>query len=191
MKKIAFCSLFLLNTFIVVAQHNGLGIRIGEPMAITFKRYLPSNRALEFMIGTAPNVFASTYYEKQFNRLYDDLEYKDHETRSVFYTAARYLFQFQVPTEGIEGKLDWYVGFGGVIKTARVEYFYRDFDINGRDIFSTKKRDFDVGPEAIGGLEFTLQNIPLVVFGEMSFFFEVSNRASMRVFPGIGARYSF
>jgi hypothetical protein len=190
MKRFFFWCLFALP-FTVNAQHNSIGIRIGEPFALTYKRYLPENKALEFMIGTAPNFFSNTYYKKSFRLKYDDLSYVDHQTSDVFYTAGRYVFHFQVPTEGIEGKLDWYVGFGAIFKTAHVEYEYKDFDISGRETFVFSKTDFDFGPEGVAGLEFTMQNAPIVILAEMSCFFEVSNRAAFRVLPGLGLRYTF
>ena len=121
MKRSLFLFLFILGSVVAFGQHNSIGIRVGEPFALTYKRYLPNNKALEFMVGTAPNFFSNTYYKKSFRLKYDDLSYEDHQTSNVFYTAGRYLFHFQVPTEGIEGKLDWYVGFGAIFKTAHVE----------------------------------------------------------------------
>jgi hypothetical protein len=191
MKRITLFCIFTFSSLLAISQHNGIGIRLGEPMAVTFKRYLPENKALEFMLGTAPNSFADTYYKKSFKRKYDDLSYVDHRVSGVLYVQGRYQFHYQIPTEGLEGKLDWYWGLGATFKTAKVEYVYKDLAISSKEIYYFHKTDIDLGPEVMAGLEFTLQNIPLAVFGEMSTFFELTNRPAMRVLGGIGARFNF
>ena len=190
MKKFSLCCILLLSLSfsLAVAQRNGIGIRLGEPSAITYKRYLADNKALEFLIGTAPNSLGDTYYRTSLIKKYDDYTYVDHEVSEVFYLQGRYQFNHQIPTEGLAGKLDWYWGIGAAFKTAKLEYVFKD-EFQDLDILS--RSDLDVGPEIMGGFEFTLQNTPLAVFAEMSTFIELADRTTIRVLGGFGARYNF
>jgi hypothetical protein len=191
MKRFTLCCICILGSFAAWSQHNSLGIRLGDPTGITFKRYLPANKAVEFLIGTAPRGFSETYYKKTFRKKYDDLHYIDHRASDIFCFGGRYLFHHQIPTEGLEGKVDWYWGAGASFRTAKVEYIYEDLLISANETFYKSRTDIDFGPEVMGGVELTLQNIPLSIFGEMSMMFEIVDRITIRVPGGIGVRYNF
>jgi hypothetical protein len=146
---------------------------------------------MEFTLGTAPNSFSHRYYERSFINKYEDLNYVDHKVKDVLYIQGRFQFHKQIPTEGLSGKIDWYWGVGATFKTAKVEYIYEDLLISSAEVYSFKKTDLDLGPEAMAGVELTFQNTPITLFGEMSSFFELTNRPAMRLLLGVGARFHF
>jgi hypothetical protein len=169
-----------------------IGLRAGSPLSITYKRYLGNDRAVEFMIGSAPTKWYKVYYKNSFDAYskYDDLEYVSHTVRSSVYLQARYLFHYHIEEE-IDGILQWYWGLGAMFKGATIHYRFREFD--DPLLFSDTKNDIDLGLEAPIGLEYTFEDVPITLFGELSLFFELADRpATIRgPFIGLGARYNF
>jgi hypothetical protein len=191
MKKLI-CSVFLLSCFLTTfSQDRGIGLRVGAPMGITFKKYLPQNRAIELGLGTLTAGWYDQYYENSFGayKKYDKYHYLSHHVNSTVYLQARYLFHYDIYIEGMMGELDWYWGAGGMLKFANVDFRYRN---ENEEIVSTTRTDIDFGPEGILGMEYTFEDIPLAIFGEFSLMIEFADRPlAFRGFSGVGARYIF
>ena len=51
--------------------------------------------------------------------------------------------------------------------------------------------DIDIGPEGMIGMEYTFEDVPITVFGEVSLMLELVDRVTLRPFTGVGARYRF
>jgi hypothetical protein len=196
MKKIGLSIIIIIASFASIfaqKKDNGIGIRLGEPMGVSYKRYLPDNRAIEVILGSAARGWSSSYYRNSFEHYskYDAYDYRSHKVKSLVYLQARYLFQNNILIEGMPGKLDWYWGFGGLLKSAQVEYHYRN-KIAPFTNYVDKKNDIDLGGEAILGMEYAFDNIPMSIFAEISLMVEFVDRpVAFRSFTGIGARYNF
>jgi hypothetical protein len=185
--------LFLATTVSALAQKQSIGLRIGNPLGLTYKRYLPNDRAFEFGIGTAPGGWNKNYYENSFSDFdrYDDFRYRSHAVNSTVYLQGRYLFQYDIPIEGMVGKLGWYWGAGAMLKFATVKYTYQENDAPGPNATDTRT-DIDFGPEGIAGMEYTFDDIPLTVFGDVSLLLEFADRPfTFRAFAAAGARFNF
>jgi hypothetical protein len=172
---------------------NGIGLRIGEPMGITYKKYLPGHRAWEFGLGTASKSWGKNYYENSFDHYsdYDDYDYRSHNVKSVLYLQGRYLLHYPIPIEGLIGKLDWYWGIGAVLKSASIEYRFQE-EVAPFDDQRDTRTDIDFGPEGIAGMEYTFEDVPITIFGEISLLLEFVNRpVALRAFGGTGVRYNF
>ena len=190
MKKLAAVCVLLVVAFASSAQDRSIGIRLGAPMGITYKKYLPRNKAVEFGVGTLTNGWYDTYYEKSFYDFdrFEGYVYESHRVKSALYLQGRYLWQNDIPIEGMMGELDWYWGLGGVAKVGSVEYRYRNNGVPGRYV----RTDFDFGPEGILGMEYTFEDVPLTIFGEFSLMIELADRPGiLRGLSGAGVRYNF
>jgi hypothetical protein len=75
------------------------------------------------------------------------------------------------------------------MKIATVRYRY--YDVNSGATKTDTFTDIDLGPEGMGGMEYTFEGIPLSVFAELSMMIEVVDRVSLRPLSGAGARYRF
>ena len=183
--------LLLATTITAFGQRQGIGLRIGNPLGLTYKKYLPNERAFEFGFGTAPGGWNKNYYENSFHDRYEGYRYRSHDVTSTVYFQGRYLFQYDIPVEGMVGKLGWYWGAGALLKFATVKYTYQENDAPGPN--STNKRtDIDFGPEGIGGMEYTFDDIPLTLFGEVSVLLEFADRPlTFRAFAAAGVRFNF
>lgn len=192
MKRIVLFIL-ILGSFSTFSQQQGIGLRLGDPIGATYKKYLNKTNAVEFGIGSAPPHWHNSYYLNSFDEYdeYDSYRYQNHTVQSTLYLQARYLFQYRLPVENLIGKLDWYWGVGGLLKVAKVKYSYRENDSpfnTGTDI----KNDLDIGPEGILGMEYTFQDTPLTVFGEGSMMLEFLDKPiTVRGFGGMGVRFNF
>jgi hypothetical protein len=190
MKKLIGIFILLGITFGSYAQDRGIGIRLGAPMGITYKKYLPRNKAVEFGLGTLTNGWYNHYYENSFNDFdrFEGYDYVSHRVRSAVYLQGRYLLQNDIHIEGMMGKLEWYWGIGGVAKFGNVEYNYRFNGVPGKEV----RTDFDFGPEGILGMEYAFEDVPLTIFGEFSLMVEILDRPGIfRGLSGVGVRYNF
>ncbi|MEJ2003411.1 MAG: hypothetical protein P8X57_00255, partial [Cyclobacteriaceae bacterium] len=167
----------------------GIGIRIGDPFGFSYKAYLQQRRAVEFVVGTVSRNNHSSYYRDTFRDLdkYEDNLYSSHDVKFTLALMGRYLFHESFPAN-VEGRLDWYYGGGVQLRVSTLEYQYFDTQNN---IYRDNHTNFDLGPEAIVGMEYELEDIPLVAFGEVSLLMELVDRPfNFRVFGAFGLRYA-
>jgi hypothetical protein len=194
MIRISFIALVLLACCTVSnAQKHAIGLRLGDPMGITYKNYLTKTRSVEFILGSASKNWHWDYYQNSFEDYsqFSNDRYISHQVLSTLYLQGRYLLNYDIQIDGMVGKLDWYWGLGALVKAAHVRYTFQDFSGNV-PVESGTKYDIDFGPEGIIGLEYKFQNIPLSVFGEASLLIELADRpGAIRVFGAVGARYNF
>ncbi|HEX5171599.1 MAG TPA: hypothetical protein VFW11_20615 [Cyclobacteriaceae bacterium] len=193
MSKIVLTIVAIGLSSVAFAQRQAFGLRLGDPIAATYKRYIQSNKAVEFMLGTASPNWRRDYYRKSFYEYdkYEGFTYQSHKLNNPLYLQGRYLFQNHIPVEDMEGRLEWYCGAGAMLKLAKIEYRYK----NGPPDNSTNtdvKNTIDFGPEGIVGIEYTFEDVPLNVFGELSVLVELADRPfALQVFGGVGARFIF
>ena len=182
--------LFFAGNLNAQQYNQGIGLRIGDPYGVTYKAYLRQRQAVEFVLGTVSRNNHSSYYRDSFKKLnkYDDFLYSSHDVNFSMVLMARYLFHESFPAH-VEGRLDWYYGAGAQLRISTLEYQYFDQQNN---IFRDDHTNIDIGPEAIVGMEYELQDIPMVAFGEVSLLMELADRPfNFRVFGAFGIRYAF
>jgi hypothetical protein len=197
MKHLLTCfTIVLFASIISFAQNRAttnraIGIRLGDPMGITYKKYLTADRAIEFGLGSVSPGWHQLYYENAFEKIkkYDQYTYRSHTVLSTVYLQARYLINNNILIQGMEGKLNWYYGGGMILKVAKVKYYFDD--LQPPFARSDTHSDIDFGPEGILGMEYTFQNIPMNVFVDFSLMLELADRLAVRNFSGLGARYKF
>jgi hypothetical protein len=177
-----------------IAQHRpfeSVGLRLGDPVGISYKKYLPGSHAFEAILGSSNRNWHHAYYQNSFDQYgpFNRYTYVSHSIESVIYLQARYLLQYDIPVDGMIGKLDWYWGVGGVLKFAKIRYRYLNPDASPERQGSIKN-DIDLGPEGILGMEYHFEDVPLSVFGEASFAAEIVDRpGAFMGFGALGIRY--
>ncbi len=191
MKKIILSVLFFAFMICVSAQDRAIGLRFGAPMGITYKKYMRNHKAIELGVGTITQGWYGPYYENSFSKFnkYNNGRYQSHDVSGSVFFQGRYLVDYDIPIEGLIGKLNWYWGVGGLLKFANVQYRYVDeFEVTRSDI----RTDVDLGPEGMIGMEYMFEDVPITIFGEFSLFLEIADRPGMfKGFTGVGARYHF
>lgn len=190
MKRIVLLLLPVLICTTAWSQNHSLGLRLGDPIGLTYKRQVGNNRAVEFILGTASPEWRKDYHRKSFYEYskYDGFNYVSHRLDNPVYLQARYLLHYDIPVENMEGRLQWYWGAGGMLKFGKIEYRYRDSPPDN-GVRTDVRNTVDFGPEGIGGVEYTFEDTPLNVFGEVSLLIEVADRPlTVQAFGAVGAR---
>lgn len=191
MRKLIFLSVFIVTPAMVWAQKQSLGLRLGDPIGLTYKKYTGDNRAIEFILGTSPTTWRREYYVNSFYDYskYDGFVYRSHKLNNPIYLQARYLLHYDIPVEGMEGRLQWYWGVGGMLKSAKIEYRYHEGPPDNSPRTDVRNT-LDFGPDGIGGVEYTFEDVPLNVFGEISLLLEIADRPlTPQIFGAVGARF--
>lgn len=194
MKKLILI-LLLSIPFIGYSQEHHVGIRIGEPLAITYKTYLDEQFSLEAMIGRA-GANSGQYYRKVFenNRPNPGAFYGSHSASGGLSLNLRGAYNENISSEFdiVQGELFAYGGAGLQVRSAKINYVYYN-DMGTTPLPQYEKRtNIDFGAEGFIGSEYFFEDLPMSVFAEVGLFLEILDRPGhVRLQGGIGARYLF
>ncbi|MEB2781627.1 hypothetical protein U3A58_14615 [Algoriphagus sp. C2-6-M1] len=192
--KYRLITLLVLLPFISFAQERGIGIRLGEPLSITYKDFLSEYISIEGMIGVA-GINGASYYQKDFesNLPESNAFYISHSAKKGISFNVRSAYHEDITDIfGItEGYLLAYAGAGIQLRTTKVTYTYRNGQ-NASFLQNDSRTNVDFGPEAFIGAEYYFDDVPISVFGEAGFFLELIDRIGhIKGQGGIGVRYIF
>jgi hypothetical protein len=195
MKPLVFFIL-LMGPLAALAQQHHLGIRAGEPFAITYKTFLDDRFSAEAMVGRGgPN--STQYYRRAFenSRPVSSAIYTGQSTSDALSLHARLAYNEDISSEFniTEGQLFGYAGVGAMLRSVRVNYVYHTPSPTTEGQFRNDHRtNIDFGPEAFIGSEYYFEDFPVSVFAEVGMFLEVVDRPGhIKLLGGIGARYLF
>ena len=177
------------------AQERGAGVRLGEPFSLTYKDFIEDYLSFEVMLGSG-GVNSSEYYRKSFenNPPSSNSIYVSHSaSRGISLNFRLALHEDITDMFEIEqGYLLGYAGAGLQLRSTNLNYAYDTFGNNGSTQRLLEERsNFDLGPEAFGGVEYYFDDTPISVFAEIGLFIELVDRVNMRGQGGIGIRYLF
>ena len=198
MKKVLLLSLFLCAGLSGFSQQ-GIGVRLGDPSGITYKKY-SGDKALEFSIGRTYFI-GKGYYNHQFYEWYatETFSYKDYvwvESKISLPIGmnVHYLIHedwFAVEFDGLQ----WYYGFGVQFRTQSYSHKYRykvDGDPRWYYTETDKLTDIDLGADGVIGAEYEFRKHPFRVYTDLTLFMGVIDSPFNFDLPwGIGGRYMF
>jgi hypothetical protein len=193
---------FLTITILLPAQQkkNQIGLRIGDPIGITFKTFRNEKTAFEFILATGGENWNGRYHEESFIHEYykdvPDVEYQSSSQKNVLYFKARYLSHSQIMWGEIPGTWEWFWGVGFVGKTAELEYQYNQYAVVDDKYYTFKLesevRDYVFGPEGVVGVQYSFKDLPVTAGYEISLLTEFYDRVAVfRGFTALTFRYSF
>ncbi|HLW20549.1 MAG TPA: hypothetical protein VKX33_09505 [Cyclobacteriaceae bacterium] len=195
MKKVIL--IFLMSfPMLAIAQEHHLGIRIGEPLSITYKTYIDEQFSLEAMIGRG-GANSGQYYRRTFdnNRPTPGAIYSSHSAAGGLSLNLRGAYNEDVSSEFnvSEGALFAYGGAGLQFRSVGVDYFYiGEYPTTAMVPLHEKRTNVDFGAEGFIGSEYFFEDLPMSVFAEVGLFLEIIDRPGhIRLQGGIGARYLF
>lgn len=198
---IAFALIISNSTF---SQDWGVGIRLGDPSGLTFKKYTKGS-AIEISFGQTHvfnnsnnfynNYFNDWYFENNF--IYTDFNFIGYKTSSPLGMQLHYIIQkglSKVAGENTNG-LEWYFGGGLQVRTQSYTYDYQYKIAENKDWFyatSNKLRNIDIGIDGVIGLEYTFKEVPVSLFLDATLFMEIADTPfKFWGQGGLGARYRF
>ena len=179
---------------------HGIGIKLGDPFAVTYKFYLSEHFGIALDFGKAASGLYNRYYREKFDEYVDvdtaqegRVSYLTHRANTDWVGELKFLWHFDV--KGITPGLKVYFGIGPEIKSTQLTYQYiyssnNNDNINELGEFDRKRSTF--GPQLSLGIEYSYFQIPISAFMEVELFNDVSLDPGWRRFEGgAGLRYLF
>ena len=192
-----YCILFLFLSLplLSLAQERGAGIRLGEPLSLTYKDFIEDYLSYEIMLGGA-GVNGSDYYRKDFenNPPSSNAFYQGYSaSRGVSINFRMALHEDITDVFDItQGYLLGYGGAGIQVRTTNVDYSYIQSNPGSPETLMQEERtNFDFGPEVFAGAEYYFDETPISVFVEVGMFLELIDRINLKGQGGVGVRYLF
>lgn len=169
------------------SKNIGLGLRVGDPAGITFKKY-SGNTAWEINLGAS---YRWGYrYDDRFY-YYDRFKdkhayyYRGYDARPSTALQVHWLKHHDLSNDGA---LQFYFGVGPQARFTNVYYRYRYDDREYYERFT----DVDLGIDGVIGLEYTIPGAPLSIFLDGNIFVEVFDAPGwIYGQSGLGVRYNF
>lgn len=158
-----------------------LGIKLGDPTAISFRKYLSGKSMIELNIGTSPIRYN---YANRFDTYYKDRDfyYDNYQNRRNLVLQARYLLNTPLNVKGMSGLSVFYgAGVQARFTTLSYNYRYREFWGAGKGDYvwrtSTDTRTYtDVGFDAVLGMDWRLPDTPISLFVDCNMYFELFHK---------------
>lgn len=192
-KMAVICPIFQLSEF----PYQGIGIKLGDPFAVTYKFYASEKWAVGIDGGVAAWGLYNDLWVERFTQNPDNegLTYVSNEIDSHITVAAKVARYSNI--RGIKG-LSVYYGLGFQTQFVTVTYDVT-FEEPTQPGFPPVSRIGQVtesyqpyGPEIDLGLEYAYFDLPLTTFLEFDMFFNLEQEQPWKRFQGgIGIRYVF
>lgn len=192
----------------------GIGIRIGDPLGLTVKKYFNDKVAIEFNLGKT--FFWGSGYDPYYRYYYD----KHHPVYQPYYVNGRpYYNGRQVPPgayyrDGFYYYDPWgvsmqlhllghksiasatglqiYYGAGPQLRIINYKYAYWYNAPGGPYYYEDRYRQVAFGLDGIFGAEYTFKDVPVSVFADINLYAEiVPIPLYLGIQGGIGARFNF
>jgi hypothetical protein len=176
--------------------YQGLGFKLGDPFAVTYKFYPDERFSFGIDFGKASSGLYNRYFREKFDQyalngndtLSDNaaLSYSFHRLKRDFVFEAKLLYH--IKRDKISPGLQMYFGGGWEWKNANIqyEYFYNS------ELRILNKKRFTMGPQLVAGIEYAYFQLPLSAFMEVEFFTDVQADPGWTRFEGgVGLRYIF
>lgn len=194
------CAVFETSKF----PYHGIGVKVGDPFAITYKFYPNKKFSFALDFGKSASRLYNRYFRQQFNtyaatdtfsNVEASLQYLTHKVKSDF--VGEFKLMYHVDARKISPGLQAYIGAGWQWKTTHLQFDYLYNDGNPDplepDPFGRFDRQrFTMGPQFLAGIEYAYFQIPISAFMEVEYFTDVIVDPGWRRFEGgIGLRYIF
>jgi len=192
-KKMAIiCPIFHLSEF----PYQGIGVKFGDPLAISYKFYATEHLAFGIDVGKAASALYSNLLREEFNGIPNTdstvLIYEAHDILNHIVFSGRVFYYIEGP-KALKG-LDAYIGAGWQVQFIDLEYAYLEVDRDPPNLARTRppiKASYQpMGPDVTLGIEYAYFSLPVSAFLEGTYFFDL--QLGWRRFQGgIGLRYVF
>ena len=179
--------------------YQGLGLKLGDPFALTYKFYASKHFAFAADIGKAASGLYNRYYRDAFVTYLPDtlkksqsIQYLAHKALSDWFVEAKFLYQWDA--EKISKGLQLYAGLGWQWRNTKLQY---DYNFNDRSLNQddgkfgkfTQQR-FTYGLVAVVGFEYSYFSLPVSAFIEIEVYTDaLIDPGHQRFQGGVGLRY--
>lgn len=178
---------------------HSLGLKFGDPFALTYKFYARKKLSFALDFGKAASGLYSDYFRGKFIEYAVEevpeggLSYIAHRVTTDLVGEVKALYQFDASriTEGLQ----FYAGAGWEWKQTSLAYDY-SYDSGtsptGDPFGNFRRNRTAMGPEVVAGIEYSYFTMPVSVFMEVEYFADILlDRGWTRFQGGVGLRYVF
>lgn len=174
--------------------YQGIGLKVGDPTTITFKFYVSERFAFSADFGRSISSVYVTYYAELFDMHFPDpadtLEYGSHKSNADWAGELKFLYHFDA--SNLSKGLKFYTGLGWQVRDTKLEYTFTAKDPAAPQTGIEKRRHQTMGAEAVLGTEYANFGIPVSLFFEVVYYYDVvKDPGWTRVQGGVGLRYIF
>jgi len=180
------CPIFNVNQY----PYQGIGIKLGDPFAITYKLYPTRHVAFAADVGVPSAGLYHDYYKGLFSHYTpsDTLSYVTHKSSGDLFIETKFFYQWDI--ESISKGLQLYAGLGWQWRGTNLNYTY-SYQA-GTQYGSFSKSRFTYGPVVVLGFEYAYFTWPVSAFIEVEMFTDdMADPGYHRFQGGIGLRYVF
>ena len=191
------CPIFLPSRY----PYQGIGFKLGDPFAITYKFYANKNFSFAADVGKAASGLYNQYYRTAFNSYLPDtlskdqsIQYLAHKALADLFVETKFLYQWDV--EKFSKGLQFYAGLGWQWRNTTIQYDY-NFDDRKKNVDEGKFGKFQVtrftyGPVILAGIEYAYFSLPVSAFIEIELYTDALIDPGYNRFQGgVGLRYVF
>ncbi|MEN8248584.1 MAG: hypothetical protein ABFS32_06605 [Bacteroidota bacterium] len=173
--------------------YQGIGVKIGDPFAATFKLYATSWLAFSVDAGFG----AHGLYKSQYSEFFDNFPqgdtttYFNHKVNRDTYMAVKASYYRKAPKmfKGFE----YYISLGWQFRYVSIQYGYNAELSPTGTIFGSFTRQIDyMGPDVGIGIEYSYFDLPVSAFFELNGMYSImTDYEFFKVQGGVGLRYIF
>ncbi len=174
--------------------YQGIGIKVGDPMAVTFKFYVSEHFAVVADFGKSTSSFYKSYYAQLFDIYFPDpfdtLTYVSHRAKADWVGEVKLLYQRKA--YNLMKGLQFYGGLGLEMRDTKLKYTFNVEEPAEPATLTEQRRYSTRGLEAVLGAEYAAFGLPLSFFIEAEYYYDlVKDPGWTRLQGGIGVRYVF
>lgn len=182
------CPIFNVNQY----PYQGLGVKLGDPFALTYKLYPSRHWAFAADVGRTSTGLYNDYYKGLFKSYAPSdttAQYLSHKVTDDLLIETKILYQWDV--EKISKGLQLYAGVGWQWRNTTIKYNY-SYQSSGKKYDSFSQARFTSGPVLILGFEYAYFTWPVSAFIEVELFTDKNADPGYHRFQGgLGLRYVF
>lgn len=172
----------------------GLGIKLGDPFALTAKIYFNKHFALVTDFGKVASALYSQYYTDLFDSYVPDpgdtLSYFSHEIKSDWVGELKFLYH--IDAQKLSPGLRFYTGLGWQARDLVIDYQYVTEPPAAPGFLKTQRKRTTQGVAAIVGIEYANFSLPISAFMELEYYYDVvKDPGWTKLQGGVGLRYIF
>jgi hypothetical protein len=179
--------------------YQGIGIKLGDPFALTYKFYASKRFTVAVDAGKASSGLYSKYHRDNFAGLaqpdtltFDQgIEYLSHIVNKEWVLEGKLLYQHDA-SKVLKG-LQWYIGGGWQWRNTDIQYEYLlDISFDETEINTFNEAYLTMGPTAVMGIEYSYFTMPISAFMEIEWYTDIIHDPGWQTLQGgVGLRFIF
>lgn len=181
------CPVFEDNGF----PYHGIGIKVGDPFAFTYKYYANKHIAVAADFGRSASGLYSKYYSELFHEFQPlSSKYYSHKVKSDWVGEVKVLYQIAI--DKISPGLQLYVGGGWEVRNLTIQYDYFADEEGISKNFQDQYDRMTQGVQGVFGIEYSYFKLPVSAFMELEYYYDVvKDPGWTKIQGGVGLRYVF